>query len=140
MANKFNVIIDTNVIVSSLITPNSDAATAQVLNLFYNDNVTLYYSNEIFKEYIDVLNRDKFCFDKDLIKTILDFIKQNGVLVNPKKLDTILIDIKDKPFYEIVMDNNVEDSKLITGNLKHYPINPKIMTPNDFLKIYNKLS
>lgn len=136
MANNINVIIDTNVIVSSLITQNADAATAMVLNLFYNSKITLFYSNKIFEEYVDVLNREKFHFDKTLISLILEFIKQNGILFNPKSINTKLPDIKDKPFYEIVMDDRIKNSKLITGNLKHYPINSKIVTPSEFIKIY----
>ena len=136
MKDRFNVIIDTNVIVSSLLTQNPNSATAMTLDLFYNDLITLYYSNEIYAEYNDVLHRDKFHFDKELISILLAFIKQNGILVNPPSIDKTLPDIKDKPFYEIVMDDSIRNSKLITGNLKHYPISPNIMSPADFIKLY----
>lgn len=138
MANSINVIIDTNVIVSSLLSQNEDSATVKVLNLFYNNKITLYYSNAILKEYTDVLNRRKFNFDKNLISIIIKYIKQNAILIKPKAQNISLLDIKDKPFYEIVMDDTIKNSKLITGNLKHFPINPKIMTPNEFLKFYSK--
>ena len=47
-----------------------------------------------------------------------------------------MIDVKDKPFYEIVMDEQIDAAKLITGNIKHFPIQTNIMTPAQFMEIY----
>ena len=85
-------------------------------------------------EYTDVLNRDKFKFDKQEIKRFLNFVKKKGVLIIPNKINEELIDEKDIPFYEIVMDKQVDNSKLITGNIKHFPIKPFIMTPAEFIR------
>ena len=66
MNNKLNVIIDTNVIVSALLSKYEDSATVKVLNLFYENQINLYYSTEILKEYNGVLYRDAFKFDKTI--------------------------------------------------------------------------
>lgn len=34
-------------------------------------------------------------------------------------------------FFEVSLSN--EDSFLVTGNLKHYPVSPKVITPADFI-------
>lgn len=134
MDNKLNVIIDTNVIVSALLSRHEDSATVKVLNLFYENKINLFYSAEIFGEYNDVLNRDAFKFDKKIIENILNLVSLRGIKIDPEKLETKAIDKKDQPFYELVMDKNVDDGKLITGNIKHFPKEKYIMTPTDFIK------
>jgi hypothetical protein len=40
-------------------------------------------------------------------------------------------DEDDRVFYEVSL--SIEDSFLVTGNLKHYPISPRVITPAMFL-------
>lgn len=49
--NKYNVIIDTNIIVSALATSKIDSPVIKVLQLFYDNKITVYYSEEIIDEY-----------------------------------------------------------------------------------------
>lgn len=135
---KFNVIIDTNVIISSLLTSHKNSVTAQVMDLFYNDKINVYYSDEIYKEYLDVLSRKKFDFEKCQINFVLGFINENAIKINPKHLEELLIDIKNKPFYEIVMDKKIDNAKLVTGNIKHFPASSKIITAKEFIDLFNK--
>jgi len=45
-------------------------------------------------------------------------------------LDIEMPDPKDKVFYEIVMEKRkTEDAYLVTGNIKHFPAKPFIVTP-----------
>ena len=44
----------------------------------------------------------------------------------------------DLPFYEIVMDKSIKESKLITGNIKHFPVKPFIMTPTEYIKTFGE--
>lgn len=133
-----NVVIDTNVIVSAFLSSHEDAATVLVLNKLYKGRITLYYSEEVLKEYKDVLNREKFKFDKKEINRFIDFVLEKGKNIKPEKMSEELIDKKDLPFYEIVMDKSMQGSKLITGNLKHFPIKPFIMTPAEFIETFGK--
>lgn len=135
---KFNVIVDTNVIISSLLSKKLDTATVEFMNLFYDNKIDLYYSEEILNEYIDVLNRPKFAFDDEMIDIVIWYIIENGIKVTPENKDVLMIDIKDKPFYELVMDEQIDDAKLVTGNIKHFPIQTNIMTPSRFMEMYNK--
>ena len=139
MANNMqNVVIDTNVIVSAFLSSHEDAATVLILNKLYKNKITLYYSEGVLDEYKDVLNREKFRFDKKEINKFINFVLEKGVNIEPAKIDEELFDKKDLPFYEIVMDKNVNDSKLITGNIKHFPIKPFIMTPAEFIETFGK--
>jgi predicted nucleic acid-binding protein len=76
---KLNIIYDTNVIVSSLLSTHRDSATVKALDYFYDKKVNLIYSDEIMTEYLDVLNRDKFGFDKNKIKELISIIKKKGI-------------------------------------------------------------
>lgn len=136
--NNFNVVVDTNVIISSLISKHLDSATVKFMDLFYDNKINLYYSKEILDEYIDVLNRPKFRINSEMINDVIRYIIENGIEITPENKDILMIDIKDKPFYELVMDEQIEDAKLVTGNIKHFPIQTNIMTPSQFMEMYNK--
>ena len=50
----------------------------------------------------------------------------------------MLPDIKDIPFYVVTLSNGENDIYLVTGNLKHFPAKPFIVTPAQFLKLLQK--
>ena len=136
--NNFNVVVDTNVIISSLISKQLDSATVKFMDLFYDNKINLYYSEEILDEYIDVLNRPKFKINSEMIKDVIRYIVENGIEITPENKNVLMIDIKDKPFYELVMDEQIDDAKLVTGNIKHFPIQTNIVTPSQFMEMYYK--
>lgn len=137
--DKYNVVIDTNVIVSVLISQKKESPTYKVLELVFNGEIQAFYSKKILDEYIDVLSRKAFGFNEVLIDNLIGEFMKVATFVEPKNLETVLIDMKDKPFYELVLDPNIEKGKLITGNIKHFPKASFIMTPRDFINnIYRK--
>lgn len=135
---KLNIIYDTNVIVSSLLSSHKDSAMVKVLDYFYDKKVNLVYSDEIFEEYLDVLNREKFGFNKNKINELLSIIKKEGKKINPDKTSNYEFDIKDKPFYELVINKDEYDKRLVTGNIKHYPKVDKIITPSELVDLVEK--
>ena len=42
--NYFNVIIDTNVIVSAILSKEKDSATVQILELLFDNKINVFYS------------------------------------------------------------------------------------------------
>ena len=78
----------------------------------------------------------EFNLNKKLIGTFINDVKKLGIKINPESLEKITTDVKDQPFYELVMSKKINDSKLITGNIKHFPIKPFIMTPKEFINIF----
>ena len=60
----YYVVIDTNVIVSSLITQNPLSPTTKILDLVFDGLIIPLYHEEILSEYSEVLLREKFHLDK----------------------------------------------------------------------------
>lgn len=131
-------VFDTNVLVSALISNHSDAATVQLVTRMICGNIIPVYSNEIMDEYREVLSRKKFKFDPSMIVYILSAIEKYGILVEPSVTGTVLPDMKDLPFYEVVMEKQNDDTYLVTGNLKHFPKEKFIVTPRQLLDILDR--
>jgi putative PIN family toxin of toxin-antitoxin system len=129
-------VIDTNVIVSAYITKNLEAATYKVWEAVMQCKLTPIYNEEILNEYSDVLHRDKFGIPEHLIKWALDRIVTNGVRGERILSDEFFPDPKDVVFYEVAMSK--EDAYLVTGNKKHFPKKPIVVTPAEMLEILKR--
>jgi len=125
-------VIDTNVLVSALWTENPLAATRIVLDLLASKKITPLYCEDIIAEYRDVLSRPKFPFDEQEVDNLIDFIVETGIDTFRTSYDELLPDENDRVFYEISLSR--EGSFLVTGNLKHFPKTPQVVTPAEFLE------
>lgn len=132
---NYLVVIDTNVLISALLSKHSDAATVQVLNAVFDGTIIPVFNDEILAEYDNVLHRPKFKFSDTNIQLLLDTIKTYGVFAEQLITNEILPDPKDLVFYEVVMAKQDENAYLVTGNSKHFPKKPFIVTPNELLDI-----
>lgn len=128
-------VIDTNVLVSALISNHIDAATVQLVGRLISGEIVPVYSDEIMREYREVLGRKKFKFDQGMINYILVAVERYGVMVEPSETGVILPDMKDLPFFEVVMEKREDGAYLVTGNLKHFPAQPFIVTAREMLNI-----
>ena len=131
-------VIDTNVLVSALLAKKSDSATVQVIERMIKGEIIPVYSNEIMNEYHDVLSRKKFKFSPELITFFLSAIEKFGILAEPSDTGITLPDMKDLPFYEVVMEKRDDNAYLVTGNLKHFPEREFIVTARQLLDILDK--
>lgn len=129
-------VIDTNVLVSALLGGNLMSATKKVLNLLTSGEVTPLINDDVIAEYKEVLHRRKFPFRPTDVDNLIEFLLQIGIDTSPTTFADALPDESDRVFYEISL--SVEDSFLVTGNLKHYPRVPKVVTPAEFLELINK--
>ena len=133
---KYYAVIDTNVLVSSLLSRHDDSATVLLVGKMLAGELIPVYSTEILIEYRNVLSRTKFGFDRALTDTLLSAIEYFGLMTEPTETGTVLPDMKDLPFYEVVMEKRRDDDAyLVTGNLKHFPSASYIVTPNEMLNI-----
>lgn len=132
---NYLVVIDTNVLISALLSKHGDAATVQVLNAVFDGTIIPVFNDEILAEYDNVLHRPKFKFSDTNIQLLLDTIKTYGVFAKQLITNEILPDPKDLVFYEVVMAKQDENAYLVTGNSKHFPKKPFIVTPNELLDI-----
>ena len=126
-------VIDTNVLVSALLTHNLGVATAKVLDSIAKGDITCVYNEDILMEYREVLHRPKFKFPERKIDSLLTFITQKGIHSDRVPFDGTMPDEKDRPFYEVSL--SVEDSFPVTGNIKHFPVTPKVVTPSQIIAI-----
>ena len=116
-----------NVIISTLIKP--DSKPARVFNSVSERRAKLYYSDGIEREYNLVLPRAKFNFKKEKIDEIMDSVKQLGEKLKITPSTFPVKDEKDRVFYDTAKKAG---AYLVTGNMKHYPDEPFILTPAEF--------
>ena len=135
---EYYAVIDTNVLLSALLSKNEDSATVRVLDAVFEGKIIPLYHQDILIEYDDVLHREKFHLQEEVIQTVLDAIKQYGIPVFPQPTGAVLIDIDDLIFFEVAMEKREDDAYLVTGNQKHYPFKNFIVTPTEMMKIIDK--
>ena len=126
-------VIDTNVLISALLTRNQQSATVITFKNVLNGYVTPLYNDEILEEYSEVMNRPKFKFNKKDISFILDYFSTFGLNIKRTPFAELMVDEKDRVFYKVALSK--DDSFLVTGNIKHFPSDPKVVTPAEFLRI-----
>ena len=126
-------VIDTNVIVSSILSSHSDSATVLVRDNILDGKLIPLFNEDILAEYKDVLNRPKFKFPSSLVKAVLDAITSIGLYMDRTESGELFPDPKDAVFYEVALSK--EDSYLVTGNTKHFPTSPIVVTPAEMLEI-----
>ena len=132
---EYYAVIDTNVLLSALLSKNEDSATVKVLDAVFEGKIIPLYHQDILIEYNEVLHREKFHLREEVIRTVLDAVKQYGVPVFPQPTGAVLIDMDDLIFYEVAMEKRDDDAYLVTGNQKHYPFRDFIVTPAEMIKI-----
>lgn len=135
---RYCAVVDTNVIVSALITKNPDSPPRQVFRAMFTGAITPLYHADILAEYEEVLMRKKFHLNPQTIQTVLKAIRQFGIEVAPSPTGEILPDMDDLIFYEVAMEKRDDDAYLVTGNQKHYPSRDFIVTPTEMLEILKK--
>lgn len=126
-------VVDTNVFVSALWTKNDDAATFKLVKLLQKGIFTPLYNEEILAEYREVLSRPKFKFGANAIDTIITYIKQYGIDSERTPFPEKMPDESDRVFYEVALSK--DDAYLVTGNQKHFPVTPIVVTPAEMLEI-----
>jgi putative PIN family toxin of toxin-antitoxin system len=123
-----SLVLDTNILVSALWSPNKNPAKV-VEQVLYGE-AKVYFNNDIFKEYKNVLNRPKLNFRQELIQNLLEGLSECGNLVDVEVSKIILPDESDRKFYDVA---KATSSLLISGNLKHFPNEQFIMSPSEYL-------
>ena len=125
---KRRAVLDTNVLVSAILSPKRNAAV--ILGMITEGLLTPVYCHKIICEYMLVLERPRFGFPKNRIDEALGLFGVFGVPIDPQKSDFPMLDESDRIFYDTAVAGA---AVLITGNLKHYPDKPFIVSPADFL-------
>jgi len=134
---KYYAVIDTNVIISALLKENS--APAEILREALSGCITPLLNEEIFKEYSEVVHRSKFSFSEDAVNRIMSELPLRAMYVSAKTVTEHFPDPDDVVFYEVVIGaQDKENTYLVTGNTKHFPVKPFVVTPREMLDIIHK--
>ena len=132
---KYYAVIDSNVLVSALLARHFDSAPVVILEKVFSGIVIPVYCKEILEEYLSVLQRKKFGFDPRTVTVFLHAFQHCGVFWEMGQTDISLPDMKDLPFYAVTLTHGENKTYLVTGNLKHFPVRPFIVSPASFLEI-----
>jgi putative PIN family toxin of toxin-antitoxin system len=133
------VVIDSNVVVSAMLSPH--APPAQVIRLALQGDLGLLHDGRILAEYREVLVRPKFDFDAEDVRAMLEGIEWIGETVFASPLSAELPDLDDLPFLEVAAAAMAD--ALVTGNTRHYrPVNGRhdvrVLTPRELLDLLPK--
>ncbi len=135
------IVIDTNVIVSSLIGRGSPKTI--IYDIVFGRRVQIFISKETFSEYVIVLNRPRFKKYPEFIlnaEIVLNKIEQLAISIKPTSKLNIIKDEPDNRFLELAVSS--EADFLITGNTNDFTFSEygslKITTPEKFLSKYFK--
>jgi len=136
------LVLDTNVIVSALI--SNSIPTKILYDLVLAHKVEICLSEEIFLEYFEVLNREKFARYtnfKSNADIVLNKLREISTFHNINRKIDILSDKSDNKFLELATESS--SNFLITGNILHFNMTKfektNIVTPRQFWDYYESL-
>ncbi len=127
--------LDTNVIVSGLLSPSG--SPAKIVGLVAQGVLQVCYDNRVLAEYADVLSRPKFKFEPAAINDFIEQPKADGIEVSGAPLPSRLPDPDDEMFLEVVIAGDA--ACLVTGNFKHFPEDRRggvhVLTPRQLIDL-----
>ena len=132
------IVLDTNVLVSGLLSPFGPPA--RVLDQVLSNTVQVAYDDRILDEYAEVLSRPVFQFDPGDVRALIEHIRLNGLLVSPAPLESYdWPDQGDIPFAEVAVSSSSD--ALVTGNVRHFkPLREvPVISPREFIVILQGL-
>ena len=131
---KRYAVIDTNVLVSAMLKWTS--VPGKIIEFAFGGVIIPVLNERIVAEYREVLMRDKFHFTKEIVNDVIQALEDQGEYIDTDNMDFELPDKKDVVFYAIVMEKRKEEEAyLVTGNIKHFPKVPFVVTPKEMLDI-----
>lgn len=134
---KVYAVVDTNVLVSAMLSRHSDSATVRVLRSILSGDIRPLIHENIINEYREVMARRKFKLPQQKVQSIVGKIESDGLKVDPVPTTEFFPDTKDVVFYEVALSK--DDAFLVTGNLKHFPRKPIVVTPAEMMQILDNL-
>ena len=130
------IVLDTNVLVSGLLTPFGVCGT--IVRMITTEDINIFYDARIICEYRDVLYRPKFSFNLNHVSVLLEYLEHSGTAVAASPLKHSLPDRDDDCFLETAL--MAKSDYLVTGNTAHFPKHLRcgvaVVNPGEFLANY----
>ena len=131
-----NIVLDTNVLVSGLLTPFGNCG--EIVRMLASDEIILCVDARIVVEYSEVLSRPRFNIDPQKAAAVIEYIQTAAETHVTTPLDRTLPHENDNPFLEVAISSGAEC--LVTGNLKHFPARcragVRVLAPKEFLEYF----
>ena len=135
--HKIRVVLDTNVIVSSFIKYGGNEW--QILRKAVLGEIISVTSDEIIEEFVSVISRQKFGYNKEKVNEMRNLITRASHIVVPGERFDI---VKDDPSDNKIIECGVAGSAdyIISGNRHLFNLKEfreiKIITPEEFNKLF----
>ena len=130
------IVLDTNVLVSGLLSPFGKCG--EIVRMLVSNGITVCVDARILIEYGEVLRRPHFRMDPHKVDAVIDYIRVSSETHPTMPLATPLPDADDNQFLEVAL--SAEAECLVTGNTKHYPAGKRagvrVLTPAEFLDYF----
>lgn len=130
---KVYAVIDTNVIISSMLTRNPDSSTIKIMTYVRDGIIVPMVNHDILEEYLDVMSRSKFRFSSESVDDMLKLFRVRGINAAPECMTLDFTDPNDVIFYQTYRMR--QEAYLITGNQRHFPCELRIVSPTDMVNI-----
>ena len=127
------VVVDTNVIVSALLSEAAarlEAPSLKILQAIDAGAIDLIVSDDILEEYENVLRRPEWKFESTSVHRFISAAGRGERIRPSTRIE--LGDDDDSRFLECALDGRAD--YLITGNIKDYPQWSFIVTPRQFVE------
>lgn len=132
-----NIVLETNVLVSALLSPFQ--APGRILDLILTGDLRIVFDDRVMAEYRAVLLRPKFGFDRRSVEELLDECSGTGHFLTVPPLGLDLPDPSDAMFVELAA---AAQAPLVTGNSRHFPSEQcqgiLVLSPAAFLDLWYK--
>jgi putative PIN family toxin of toxin-antitoxin system len=128
------MVVDTNVIVSAALKPESLQRTSLLIAI--SKPARLYVSNPILAEYAEVLSRPELRIRRGLRLQLLQLIESHSYIVKPSRRIEAASDPDDNMFLECA--DAARADYLLTGNRRHFPTfwkSTKVIGVRDFIEL-----
>jgi putative PIN family toxin of toxin-antitoxin system len=131
------IVLDTNVIVSGLLSPGG--TPGRVLDLLSSRRIIALYDDRMLREYRRVLPLPKLAISAQVIRGTLEFIEAEGLLVAAPPLHFEVPDPDDLAFVEVAVAGDAV--ALVTGNGRHFApareyVSVPILSPAEFIEFW----
>ena len=114
------VVVDTNILISSLLSPEGNEA--EIILAIQNRFIVPCLMETIVEEYTQVLARPKFKFKPERISSMLAVLHDQGQMFEPTETPYLSPDPTDTKFLQCAFASSADF--LVTGNKRHFPTSP----------------
>lgn len=133
-----NVVLDTNVVVSAVLT--TGGSCARVIDLLGTGVYRLCADDRVLAEYDAVLRRPELGLDPADVDHVMELVRRTALPIVAPPLPANLPDPDDLPFLEVA---SAAGAVLVTGNARHFPAEAcegvRVLSPAEFLEVLRGL-